>query len=79
MKVFAKEKLKSQHSVLNCHIDLYFPENANLLGLIQTEKNLMFLLRLARCMTLLMKLKRKKNESINKIKRKKNYEDKIEK
>ena len=26
MKVFSKEKMKLQHSILNCYIDLYFPE-----------------------------------------------------
>ena len=26
MKVFAKEKMKLQHSILNYYIDLYFPE-----------------------------------------------------
>ena len=27
MKVFAKEKMKLQHSILNYYIDLYFPEH----------------------------------------------------
>ena len=26
MEVFAKENIKLQHFVLNCHIDLYFPD-----------------------------------------------------
>ena len=52
----------------------------DLLGLIQANKNLTFLLRLARYMTLLTKSKKKKSKLGDKIKKKhKKYVDKIKK